>query len=81
MRIDPPDSRPTQSAACHQFKHFVVIGNECLWQLQKKSKDLRSAIQVAKRELSDDERVNQCVASLQKRNKLRVLTTQMIDPD
>ncbi len=81
MRIDPPDSRPAQAAAHHQFKHFVVIGRECLWQFHKEAQHRRTAIQVAKSKLADDERMNERLACLQDHNKPRILATQVVDPD
>jgi hypothetical protein len=81
VRINPTDSRAGQTTAGDKLDYLVVFCRKCLGQFQKEREHLGAAIEMAKNELAQDERMNQRVATLEKCHELRIPAAEVVDPD
>jgi len=81
VKIDPADTRSFEPVALDEFDRFPVRRDSDLRQLGEEAKDLGASPNSPKRQLADDERVDENEPILEEPAETPIPTPQVVDPD
>ena len=80
MRVGPPDARAGKASAFDDLEHLFVGHYRRGRQFSQKSQNFRPALQVAQRNLANDEWVHDNLPQIEETRETGVPSSQVLDP-